>query len=244
MNNSPLDPEASVAVGAGGPAAPFRALVVNDIQMFLRIAYEFWRGFHFLRNTRRAVTVFGSARLPANHPFCAEARAFSSAYAKKGFTIITGGGPSIMQAANQGAFEAGGRSIGINIEIAREQHINPYVTAGLKCRYFFVRKVLLCRYSEAFVIFPGGFGTLDELLEITTLMQTKKMIQRPVILVGTEFWNGFLSWCRTTLLAEKMISEAELARWVVVENAEQAVAKLEVMLPESSSAVAPQPHRS
>ena len=126
-----------------------------------------------------------------------------------------------MLAANQGAFEAGGRSLGINIEIPREQHINPFVTAGLKCRYFFVRKVLLCRYSEGFIVFPGGFGTLDEFLEILTLIQTGKMIDRPIVLVGKDFWEGFLSWCRNTLIPEGMINEREFERIQVVSNTEE-----------------------
>ncbi len=191
--------------------------------IFLRIGWQFWRGFHFLRHTKRAVTIFGSARLPDDHPFCDEARALSRGLAGLGFTVITGGGPSIMQAANEGAYRAGGESIGINIEIPREQKPNPFITAGLKCRYFFVRKVLLCRYSEAFVIFPGGYGTLDELLELITLMQTGKMIERPVILIGRDFWKGFLEWSKTTLLTHGLINERDYQRIQLVNNAEEAL---------------------
>jgi uncharacterized protein (TIGR00730 family) len=126
-----------------------------------------------------------------------------------------------MQAANQGAFEAGAKSIGINIHIPHEQGTNPYVTNGIKIRYFFVRKVLLCRYSEAFVVYPGGFGTLDELFEVVTLIQTGRMIDRPVILVGREFWKGMIDWMRDQMIPMKMISETELARIKVVDTSDE-----------------------
>ena len=203
--------------------AKFRAQFFKDVMMFLRITYSFWKGFHFLRGTERAITVFGSARLPADHPYCNQARKIAAAFAQKGFTIITGGGPSIMQAANEGAFQAGGKSIGINIEIPIEQKINPFVTAGLKCHYFFVRKVLLSRYSEAFVIFPGGFGTLDEFFELITLIQTKKMIERPLLLIGTDFWKGMMDWCENTLIPMGMITPAELKRIKVFDNVDEAL---------------------
>ena len=204
-------------------AAPFRASFFKDVQIFFRISFEFWRGFHFLRGTGRAVTVFGSARLNPDHPYCLAAQELSCRLAKKGFAIITGGGGSIMQAANQGAKEGGGPSIGININLPREQYLNNFVTHGLKCQYFFVRKVLLCRYSEAFVVFPGGFGTLDEFFELITLIQTKKMIERPVVLVGSEFWRGMLDWCKSTLIPNGMITEKEFARIVVVDKIEDAL---------------------
>jgi len=202
----------------------------REISMLVRIAYQFWRGFHFLRKTDRAITVFGSARIPDHHPFCDEARKIAYVFAQKGFAVVTGGGPSLMQAANQGAYEAGGKSVGINIELPREQHINRFVTAGLRCRYFFVRKVLLCRYSSAFVIFPGGFGTLDEFFEIITLIQTKKMIERPIILIGSQFWSGLLDWCQHTLIPHGMINDAELKRLRVVDSAEAAIRELEETL--------------
>jgi uncharacterized protein (TIGR00730 family) len=211
-------------------SAPHAARFLGDLAIFFRIAREFARGFYFLRHTQRAVTIFGSARLAKDHHFCDKAREVSAALARQGFTIITGGGPSIMAAANQGAFEAGGHSIGINIEIPREQHINPFVHRGLKSRYFFVRKVLLCRYSEAFVIFPGGFGTLDEFFEIITLIQTKKMIDRPIVLVGREFWSGFIRWCDTTLMAHGMIHDHELARLKVVDTSAEVMEFLSARL--------------
>lgn len=208
-------------------APSFQARFFEDVSMFLSMSYQFWRGFHFLRTTDKAITIFGSARLPDNHIFCKQAYDVAFAYAKKGFAVITGGGPSLMMAANQGAFEAGGKSVGINIDLPREQNINRYVNASLRCRYFFVRKVLLCRYSSAFVIFPGGFGTLDEFFEIVTLMQTKKMIDRPVILVGREFWLGLLNWCEQTLIPHGMISDIDFKRLRIVDTAEEAIAELD-----------------
>ena len=203
--------------------APFAARWPADTAMFFRILYQFWRGFHFLRRTRKAVTIFGSARIHYPHPYYEKAHRAAFLLAKQGFAIITGGGPSLMMAANQGAKEAGGESIGINIEIPREQSINPHVTRGMKSRYFFVRKVLLCRYSEGFIIFPGGFGTLDETFEIITLIQTQRMLPRPIVLVGKEFWAGLLDWSKNTLLKEGMINQSEFERLKVVETAEEAV---------------------
>jgi uncharacterized protein (TIGR00730 family) len=209
-----------------GNEAPYRARVVADISMFLRISFQFWRGFHFLRNTRRAVTIFGSARTPADHPNCILAREVARGIGSRGIAVITGGGEAVMLAANQGAMEAGAPSIGINIEIPREQKLNPFLTRSLKCRYFFVRKVLLCRYSEAFVVFPGGFGTLDELFEIVTLVQTKKMKPRPIVLMGREFWNGLLHWAETRLIDEGMITREEFSRLKIVDSAEEALSVL------------------
>ena len=204
--------------------APFAANATADLAMFFRIVWQFWRGFHFLRHTRKAITIFGSARIHSEHPYYEEARRAAFLLSKKGFSIITGGGPSLMMAANQGAKEAGGESIGVNIHIPREQRINPHVTRGFKSRYFFVRKVLLCRYSEGFIVFPGGFGTLDETFEILTLIQTGKMIDRPIALVNKKFWSGFMKWCEDVLIPEGMINRAEFDRLKVVDTAEEAVA--------------------
>jgi hypothetical protein len=174
------------------------------------------------------VTVFGSARTPDEHPYCELARTLTRRIGEKGIAVVTGGGGAIMQAANRGAFESGAPSIGINITIEREQRPNPYLTRSLVCRYFFIRKVLLCRYSEAFVILPGGFGTLDEFFEIVTLMQTGKMRSRPVVLVGKEFWNGLLAWCRETLIHQGMIAEHEFKRLHVVDTVEDALRHLKI----------------
>jgi uncharacterized protein (TIGR00730 family) len=208
--------------------ATYRARVLKDISIFFRVCFELWKGFHFLRHTKRAVSIFGSARLPATHRYCQLAREVAKEFAKRDFAVITGGGPGIMQAANQGAFEAGGRSIGVNIALPYEQNINPFVTASLKCKYFFVRKVLLARYSEIFVIFPGGFGTMDEFFEVITLLQTGRMAGRPIILVGKEFWNDLLNWCRHTLMAENMITEAEFSRIQIVDSVEEIMTHIQI----------------
>ncbi len=207
-------------------SAPYRAQWARDIGMFFRIVFDFWRGFHFLRGTRRSITIFGSARLPNTSPYYQEARTLSKYYAERGFGIITGGGPSIMTAANQGSVDGKGLSIGVNIEIPREQKMNPFVTYGHQCRYFFVRKVLLCRYSEAFIAFPGGFGTLDELFEIFSLINTQKMVVRPVVLVGKNYWKGLMDWCENTLVKEGTISAAEFKKVVVVDSAAEAISYL------------------
>jgi uncharacterized protein (TIGR00730 family) len=210
-----------------------------DVAMFFRIAFQFWRGFHFLRNTRRAITVFGSARTPDDHPYCALARTVARKIGEQGIAIVTGGGGAVMQAANQGAFESGAPSIGINITIEREQKPNPYLTRSLVCRYFFVRKVLLSRYSEAFLILPGGFGTLDECFEIITLIQTGKMRARPVVLIGSEFWGGLLKWCRETLIPQGMITEAEFSRIHLADTAEEALFHLGIQDPNNSATNTP-----
>ncbi len=213
--------------------APYRARFIRDVGMFFRIAFELWRGLHFLRKTERAITIFGSARLPETDPDCVSARRLARELAESGFSIVTGGGPGIMTAASQGAFEAKkngqsptGKSIGINIEIPKEQRLNPFVHAGLRCRYFFVRKVLLVRYSEAFVIYPGGFGTFDELFEIITLAQTKKMRPRPVVLVNRKFWQGFLDWLNQEILPRGLVSPEDLGKLFCVDTVEEITAYL------------------
>jgi hypothetical protein len=205
--------------------------VVRDLRFISRIALEFWNGLHFKRNSKPGVTVFGSARIPPSHPYCMEAKELGFELAKLGFSVSTGGGGAIMQAANEGAHDAGGESLGINIEIERESSLNPFVTHGIKSRYFFVRKVLLSRGSHAFVVFPGGFGTLDELFEVITLIQTQKANECPVILVDSQFWSGLLKWCAGTLVPNGMITESELARLKVVNTAKEALAYLTPLLP-------------
>jgi uncharacterized protein (TIGR00730 family) len=207
--------------------APYRARFFADVAMFFRIAWQFWRGFHFLRNTKRAVTIFGSARTPDDHPHCKIAYEVAYKIGQRGIAIVTGGGGAIMQASNRGALDAGAPSIGINIEIPKEQRPNPYLTRSLQCRYFFVRKVLLCRYSEAFIALPGGVGTLDELFEIITLIQTNKMKNRPLILVHREFWEGMLKWMREVLVPEGMIHQSDYDRIRVVDSADAVLTALE-----------------
>ncbi len=199
---------------------------LKDAHFSSRIAIEFWKGFRLLRGTHNAITIFGSARLAEDHLYCKEAEQLAFSLAKRGHPIITGGGGSIMLAANKGAHLANGISVGINIVIPREQRPNPFITLGMSSRYFFVRKLLLSRYSHGYVVFPGGFGTLDELCEIITLIQTGKMKDLPLILVGRDFWKGFLDWCKDTLINEGVINEQELARLKIVNNADEALSLL------------------
>jgi len=188
----------------------------------VRISVEFIRGFRALHRIGTTITVFGSARLQENHPAYLEARKLGGLLAEKGFTVMTGGGPGIMEAANRGAFEAGGPSVGCNISLPHEQSPNRYLTKTITFYYFFVRKVMLMKYSSAFVIFPGGFGTLDELTEAITLIQTGKHPPFPVILVGKQFWSGFLQWANDSLLASKTINPEDIESLLLVDSAEEA----------------------
>jgi uncharacterized protein (TIGR00730 family) len=183
----------------------------SDTWRVLRIMGEFVDGFDELATLTRGVAIFGSARTPPDNPYYAAARETAALLAQSGFAVITGGGPGIMEAANRGALEAGGVSVGCNIELPFEQKANPYQTKSLTFDYFFVRKTMFVKYSEAFVIFPGGYGTLDELFEALTLIQTRKIKDFPVILFGSKYWEGMLGWVRDTLLAEGAISEPDLA---------------------------------
>ncbi|HEY9284974.1 MAG TPA: TIGR00730 family Rossman fold protein [Pyrinomonadaceae bacterium] len=195
----------------------------SDTWRVFRIMGEFVEGFDELAATTRGVSVFGSARTPPAHPYYSMARECGALLAAAGFTVITGGGPGIMEAANRGAFEAGGVSIGCNIELPFEQHANPYLTRSLTFDYFFVRKTMFVKYSSAFVIFPGGFGTLDELFEALTLIQTRKIKNFPVVLVGSEYWGGMMTWIKEKLLAEKMIGDADLGLLKLTDSPSEAV---------------------
>ena len=183
-----------------------------DVEEHLRmIGDEFRRGFHAVDEIPRpAVTVFGSARVKEGEAAYDQARACGRLLAEAGFAVVTGGGPGVMEAANRGCQEGGGLSVGCNIELPHEQDINPYVDLGVEFRYFFARKTMFVKYADGFVIMPGGYGTLDELMEALTLIQTGKIQHFPVILVGTEFFGGFLGWIKATLLGEGMISPGDL----------------------------------
>ncbi|HEX8071171.1 MAG TPA: TIGR00730 family Rossman fold protein [Pyrinomonadaceae bacterium] len=182
----------------------------TDTWRVFRIMGEFVEGFDELATVTRGVSLFGSARTPAASEYYAAAQETAAQLVRAGFAVITGGGPGIMEAANRGALEAGGVSIGCNIELPHEQRPNPYQTRSLKFNYFFVRKTMFVKYSTAFVIFPGGYGTLDELFEALTLIQTRKIKNFPVVLFGKKFWGGLLEWVKTVLLSERMISDADL----------------------------------
>ena len=171
---------------------------------------EFVEGFDELASLTRGISIFGSARTPASDPYYKLAQETAALLAREGYAVITGGGPGVMEAANRGAFEAGGLSVGCNIELPFEQGANPYQTRSLTFRYFFVRKMMFVKYSLGFIIFPGGFGTLDELFEALTLIQTRKIRNFPVVLFGTKYWQGLMDWIRNTALEEGKISLQDL----------------------------------
>jgi len=182
----------------------------SDTWRVLRITGEFIEGFDNLATVTRAVSIFGSARTRAEDPQYKAAQETAALLVRAGFGIITGGGPGIMEAANRGAFEAGGLSVGCNIELPFEQSSNAYLTRSLTFKYFFVRKTMFVKYSTAFIIFPGGFGTLDELFESLTLIQTHKIKNFPVVLFGSEYWGGMTKWIQDVMLREGKIGEGDL----------------------------------
>ena len=192
--------------------------VHSDPWRVLRILGEFVDGFDALARVGHCVSVFGSARVGEGDPQYAAAQAVGRGLAEAGLGVITGGGPGIMEAANRGAFEAGGMSIGCNIELPHEQHVNDYVNLQIDFRYFFVRKTMFVKYSEGFVVFPGGFGTMDELFEALTLIQTGKTRGFPLVLYGSEFWDELIGWMRTRLVGEGMIDPENLALMHVLDT--------------------------
>jgi uncharacterized protein (TIGR00730 family) len=201
--------------------------VHTDPWRVLRIQSEFVEGFGLLAELPRAVSVFGSARTPRDHPHYAAGVAIGSALAQAGYAVITGGGPGAMEAANRGASEAGGLSVGLGIELPFEQDLNEWVDVGIAFRYFFVRKTMFVKYAQAFVILPGGFGTLDELFEALTLVQTRKVTRFPVILFGTDYWSGLLHWIRNTLAPTGTINVADLDLITVTDDIGEVMAVIQ-----------------
>lgn len=194
-----------------------------DAWQILRIQGEFTKGFDtFNELDIPCVSVFGSARTKSDDRWYQEAKRFGQLLGSEGFGIITGGGPGIMQAANEGAVEAGAPSIGIGIELPFEAGMNEYVKIGVENRYFFTRKVMFLKYSQGFVIFPGGLGTLDELFEALTLAQTGHNIKYPIVLVGKEYWGGLIDWLKTVLVNSGRMSEKDLDLFRLVDTAEEA----------------------
>jgi uncharacterized protein (TIGR00730 family) len=192
---------------------------LTDAQRLLRIQDELRAGFAQLAHIGKAVSIFGSARTPRDHPRYGAARDLARRLGEQGYAIITGGGPGIMEAANLGAREAGAPSIGLGIDLPHEQSLNPYVDVGLTFHYFFTRKVMFVRYASGFVVFPGGFGTLDELFEAATLRQTQKIRYFPIVLAGSEYWTGLVEWLRTTVEADGNISAADVGSLVIADDA-------------------------
>jgi hypothetical protein len=192
----------------------------------MSISAELVRGFRRLHFVGPCVTVFGSARFKEDHPYYALARQVGARLAEAGFTVMTGGGPGIMEAANRGAKEAGGYSVGCNITLPSEQKPNAYLDRWMEFKYFAVRKMLLEKYSYAFIAMPGGIGTLDELFETSVLIQTGKMKEFPFVLVGTEFWTPLLDYMRGALLQAGTIDESDVERWLVTDSPEEAVTSI------------------
>ena len=197
--------------------------VHTDEERLERMRKEMGEGFAALAHIGRGVSLFGSARTPPEDPGYGQAREVARMLGQAGFAIITGGGPGMMQAANQGARDAGAMSVGLNIQLPFEQRFNPYVDIPLRFHYFFTRKVMFVRYSCAFVVMPGGYGTMDELFEALTLIQTGKILHFPVVLLGNHYWNGLLDWLRSTMLAKGKISPGDIDLLQIADSPEQAV---------------------
>jgi uncharacterized protein (TIGR00730 family) len=203
-------------------AAPALDFTRTDPWRVMRIMGEFIEGFDTLASVSKAVTIFGSARIGPDDPQYAAAEEVARLLAEAGFGIITGAGPGIMEAANKGAKDGGGRSIGCNIELPFEQGANPYVDTLINFKYFFVRKTMFIKYSSAFIIFPGGFGTLDELFEALTLIQTGKIYQFPVILFGRYYWAGLMRWLQARVLGEGKIAEGDMNLMLITDDPAEA----------------------
>ncbi|MEZ0343891.1 MAG: TIGR00730 family Rossman fold protein [Caldimicrobium sp.] len=199
------------------------SLHAKESWRLFRILAEFVEGFEVLPRVYPGVTIFGSARTKPEHPDYQKAYELGKLLVKAGFSVITGGGPGVMEAANKGASEAGGYSVGLNIRLPFEQEPNPYANVKLEFRYFFVRKVMLAKYSVAFVFFPGGFGTMDEMFEILTLVQTKKIRPVPIVLVEKNFWKPLYSWFTKTLIPNQKISDADLNIFTIIDEPQEIV---------------------
>jgi hypothetical protein len=197
--------------------------VHTDPWRVMRIQAEFVEGFGLLAELGKAVSIFGSARTKPGTPDYQKAQDIASGLVKAGYAVITGGGPGIMEAANKGAFDASGTSVGLGIELPLESGLNDYVNMGIEFRYFFVRKTVFMKYSQAFVVLPGGFGTMDELFEALTLVATGKITRFPIVLVGSEYWSGLLDWLKTTMLADGKIGQDELALLHLADDPDEVV---------------------
>ncbi len=214
----------------------------TDFWRVLRIQAEFVEGFGALAELGPAISVFGSARTKPENPSYAVAEEAGRKLAEAGFAVITGGGPGVMEAANKGASEAGGVSVGLGIELPFESGLNPWVDVGINFRYFFARKTMFVKYAQGFVVLPGGLGTFDELFEALTLVQTQKVTSFPVALLGVDYWQGMLSWLRDTVLADGKIAESDLDMLVLTDDVDEAVRLM--IKARSHDVPSPFPHRS
>ncbi|MGJ9411113.1 TIGR00730 family Rossman fold protein [Aeromicrobium sp. CF4.19] len=203
--------------------------VHTDPWRVLRIQAEFVEGFGALAELGPAVAVFGSARTKPEDPMYEKARLVSEKLCERGYAVITGGGPGAMEAANRGASECGGVSVGLGIELPHEQGLNEWVDLGINFRYFFVRKTMFVKYAQGYIVLPGGFGTLDELFEALTLSQTGKITTFPVVLFGTEYWGGLIDWLRSTMLPDAKISEADLDLLLLTDDVDEAVSHFDAV---------------
>ena len=192
----------------------------------LRIQSEFVDGFGALAEMPSAVTVFGSARIKPDHRYYEMGLELGRQLVEAGYAVITGGGPGLMEAPNRGAYDADGLSVGLGIELPHEQHLNDWVDLGMNFRYFFVRKTMFLKYSQAFVCLPGGFGTLDELFEALCMVQTGKITNYPIVLIGTQFWLGLVDWIKEKLVAESMVAASDVDLFMVTDSVDEAVAHI------------------
>ncbi len=199
------------------------ALTVQESWRIFRIMAEFVDAIETLSGINHAVSIFGSARVKPGDPYYEKTVVLARRFAQEGFSVITGGGPGIMEAANKGAVEGGGKSVGMNIRLPFEQKPNPYVNIHIDYKYFFIRKVMFVKYAMAYVILPGGFGTLDELFEALTLIQTKRIKSFPVILMGSEYWKGLMDWMKKTMMKELMIEKDDLNYFQIIDDPEEVV---------------------
>lgn len=199
------------------------ALSIEESWRIFRIMAEFVEAIETLTKVKHAVSIFGSARTKPDDPYYQKAEILARLLAEKGFGVITGGGPGIMEAANKGSAEAGGQSVGMNIRLPLEQKPNPYANISIDYKYFFIRKVMFVKYAMAYVIMPGGFGTMDELFEAITLIQTKRIKCFPVILMGSEYWKGLFDWLKKTMLRDNKISPADMELFQIIDDPAEVV---------------------
>ena len=203
------------------------ALSIDESWRIFRIMAEFVEAIETLSQVKHAVSIFGSARTKPDDPYYKKAELLARRLVEEGFGVITGGGPGIMEAANKGASEAGGQSVGMNIRLPFEQKPNPYANVSIDYKYFFIRKVMFVKYAVAYVILPGGFGTMDELFEALTLIQTRRIKSFPVILLGSEYWKGLYDWLRDTMLRESRISPLDLERFQILDDPDEVVKQIQ-----------------